>query len=539
LNAGGALTSYAYEPGGNRLDAIDSTDVALDANGNTTAEGARSFTHTAQNRLFEVYDGGNLTVTYAYNRLGRRITKTFPDGTGRRYVYATNGELLAETSLAGTVLIEYVYLNGTLIAQYQPDSDADGQTNWEAETQGGQSALLDTDRDGLSDATELALQGTHPDQADSDGDGFCDGYEVAQQTDPLDPGRMPTLAQGDLSGDGELGIGDALRLVGFAMDLTEPTTQVRAAADMDLDGEITADDGALLLRQILGMAQPAQLKVTDPSLTQRLLAWLLDTVIEPAHANPPGLGKIYYVHTDHLGTPLAMTDEAGIKVWSAVYDPFGATTPDKDPDGNGSAVALNVRFPGQYYDQETGLHYNAFRTYDPATGRYITSDPIGLQGGLNTYAYAHSNPVRWSDPTGLDVWFGGEGTASAHLLLFGGSGGIGSRTNLGTGETCSVRTICGRIGFGILVGGGGRALGSVLAPHCGKDIGGTSFQVGGDIIVPGGGGAGGALSAGGGLGAGINAGPEGGAGFSFGIDVCKVQVLGCTNTPEDCKECSQ
>ena len=239
VNAGGTLTSYAYEPASNRLDGVDSTDIALDANGNTTAEDARSFTHTTHNRLFEVYDGGSLTATYAYNGLGQRITKTFPDGTGRRYVYATSGELLAETSLAGTVLIEYVYLNGTLIAQYQPDSDGDGQTNWEAETQGGQSARLDTDRDGLSDATELALKGTHPSQADSDGDGFGDGYEVAQQTDPLDPGSMPRVAQGDLNGDGELGIGDVLRLVGFATELTKPTTEARVAADMNLDGEIT------------------------------------------------------------------------------------------------------------------------------------------------------------------------------------------------------------------------------------------------------------------------------------------------------------
>ena len=59
--------------------------------------------------------------------------------------------------------------------------------------------------------------------------------------------------------------------------------------------------------------------------------------------------------------------------------------------------------PGQYYDQETGLHYNYFRYYDPSTGRYITSDPIGLDGGLNTYSYALSNPARFADPLGLDV----------------------------------------------------------------------------------------------------------------------------------------
>ena len=74
---------------------------------------------------------------------------------------------------------------------------------------------------------------------------------------------------------------------------------------------------------------------------------------------------------------------------------------DEDPDGNGTAVTLNVRFPGQYYDQETGLHYNYFRYYDPSTGRYLRSDPIGLDGGLNTYLYANANPVKFIDPQGL------------------------------------------------------------------------------------------------------------------------------------------
>lgn len=64
---------------------------------------------------------------------------------------------------------------------------------------------------------------------------------------------------------------------------------------------------------------------------------------------------------------------------------------------------INLRFPGQYYDQESGLHYNWNRYYSPRMGRYISSDPIGIEGGLNTYTYALSNPVKYTDPLGLEV----------------------------------------------------------------------------------------------------------------------------------------
>lgn len=111
-------------------------------------------------------------------------------------------------------------------------------------------------------------------------------------------------------------------------------------------------------------------------------------------------GKVYYLHTDHLGTPRAVTDSQGEVLWRWDSDPFGATLPDQDPDGDGIPFIFNLRFPGQYYDQETGLHYNYFRYYDPSTGRYLTSDPIGLAGGLNTYAYVGENPINFIDPTG-------------------------------------------------------------------------------------------------------------------------------------------
>lgn len=114
--------------------------------------------------------------------------------------------------------------------------------------------------------------------------------------------------------------------------------------------------------------------------------------------------QIYYIHNDRLGTPKLLTDETGTPVWRAIATPFGQTSVDEDIDGDGINVVMNIRFPGQYYDAESGLHYNYFRYYDPSTGRYITSDPIGLRGGTNTYIYVRNNPLKYIDPFGLDTW---------------------------------------------------------------------------------------------------------------------------------------
>ena len=107
------------------------------------------------------------------------------------------------------------------------------------------------------------------------------------------------------------------------------------------------------------------------------------------------------LHTDHLATTRLATDNTGKVVWRWDGEAFGATLPNEDPDGDGVLVALNLRFPGQYADVETGLFYNYFRYYDPKVGRYITSDPIGLDGGDNTYRYVGNDPLGNFDPFGL------------------------------------------------------------------------------------------------------------------------------------------
>ncbi len=116
-----------------------------------------------------------------------------------------------------------------------------------------------------------------------------------------------------------------------------------------------------------------------------------------------GMAQAYYIHTDHLDTPRQITDINGALVWQwDNSDPFGDNVPIENPSGLGT-FEYNQRFPGQYFDKETGLHQNHFRDgYNPAIGGYTQSDPIGLAGGsFSTYTYAAENPISFVDPYGL------------------------------------------------------------------------------------------------------------------------------------------
>jgi RHS repeat-associated protein len=109
--------------------------------------------------------------------------------------------------------------------------------------------------------------------------------------------------------------------------------------------------------------------------------------------------SIYFYHNSHIGTPEVMTDQEQNIVWQARYTAFGKATLLTE------IIESNLRFSGQYYDSESKLHYNHFRYYDSEIGRYIQSDPIGLNGGINTYVYAYQNPIKYTDPKGLLVPF--------------------------------------------------------------------------------------------------------------------------------------
>ena len=229
----------------------------------------------------------------------------------------------------------------------------------------------------------------------------------------------------------------------------------------------------------------------------------------------------YYTYqNDHLGTPQKLLNQSGITVWSATYDGFGKATVDA-----ASTVSNNLRYPGQYYDAETGLHYNWMRYYDPNTGRYVTWDPIGLAGGINFYVYVYGNPSRWMDSNGLAV--GSATSLVTGSVMIGPAGGsISVGGVIGTdGTKCLVTQICMRIGFGFYAGVG-TSLGGGVSPGGTEDSGGGSVGIGGDVAV-GWVGWGGQVSTGGSSAGAGRAGPGVGIGLSAGVDFCYTLSLSC------------
>ena len=133
-------------------------------------------------------------------------------------------------------------------------------------------------------------------------------------------------------------------------------------------------------------------------------AWKDDTPAAVIFHDTASSQHIVYLEVDQLNTPRRGTDSTGKVVWTWTSDAFGNTAPNEDPDGDGIKTTINLRFPGQYFDAESGLHYNWHRYYDPQVGRYTQPDPIGVEGGVNPYAYVEGNPNSYYDPYGLWAW---------------------------------------------------------------------------------------------------------------------------------------
>lgn len=166
-------------------------------------------------------------------------------------------------------------------------------------------------------------------------------------------------------------------------------------------------------------------------------------------------GQVYFVRTDHIGRPVFATASAGVKVWEASYLPFGGVH-------TSFGTNMDLRFPGQWFQAEHGLHQNWMREYDPTTGRYLQADPLGLVDGASVYGYALQSPMYWTDPTGECVGPWAIACASAASAAI--NVGIGIVLDYYLGDGCYTWEELGRdAAIGAMFGGLGAAWSSVGA----------------------------------------------------------------------------
>jgi RHS repeat-associated protein len=187
-------------------------------------------------------------------------------------------------------------------------------------------------------------------------------------------------------------------------------------ADLDADGRIT--------RQYLWLGDDliATLDARQPKALQApaegFLAELTQTAQALWNSAAGQTDRLTFVHVNHLGAPIAATNQAGQILWQADYAPYGkvikvgAVRPER-VEGQRTDYTLALRLPGQWEDSESGLYYNDFRYYDPQAGRYLSPDPLGRMaealGSPNAYVYVNNNPLSYIDPWGL-ILFAFDGT---------------------------------------------------------------------------------------------------------------------------------
>ncbi|MFO7557789.1 MAG: RHS repeat-associated core domain-containing protein [Desulfobacterales bacterium] len=375
----GNTTSYSYEPGSNRLSTEDSWIFTSDANGNIIekrdSESADLYGYNTHNRLTNA-TVETLLNSYSYNGLGQRITKT-TDSIFTQYRYGINGELLAEMDSSDVVQFEYIYLNGQPLAMLSFVASAGSEEEY----------ILDNGDTGTSST------GTWTSDTDKKDKQYGDDFLYASGGTGSTYRWSPALTEG------------SYEVYAWWVKNRKNSSNVSYTIDHNgtIDTVIVDQTGGggtwALLGQYDFIGDGYEYVEVDDSSGRTVADAVRFLKID---TGPPSQTlTVHYIHNDHLGTPHSITDESGQIVWSAQYNPFGQATTDDDPDGNGQSVVFNFRFPGQYYDEETGLHYNYYRYYDPRTGRYLTPDPIGIEGGMNLYAYVGGNPVNYTDPTGL------------------------------------------------------------------------------------------------------------------------------------------
>jgi RHS repeat-associated protein len=400
----GIVDNYNYD--NSKLTSINSETFIYDNNGNLTHNGSNLFTYNLSNRLSSATTAFG-TYQYFYNALGQRIQKK-GEGVDVHYVYDQSGQLIHEVDIVTNIITEYVYVNGKRLTIHQgrfssdeivgDDSDDNIITvgDWSLVTKGknifhGSGYLKSPKGSGENSVTWPLFNATQ---------GKYDVY-ARWAENRNNASNAPYVVNHALGQD----------IVNVDQSKTGSSWKLLGSYTLNADSTIT-------------MSNNANGNVVADAIK-----------IYPINGATVYTTYNYFIHKNHLDAPVALSDDNGVKVWSASYTPFAKAIVSDDEDGDGVVITYNARTPGQYWDKESGLHYNYFRDYDPELGRYIQSDPIGLAGGINTYGYVGGNPVNAIDPLGLDtvfIWKPGTYTDSSGNSYPSSYGHTSSMSDYGT-----------------------------------------------------------------------------------------------------------
>jgi len=388
----GGNVTYQYDQGTNGLGHLTKM---------TDPNGATTWSYDSHGRVVQkqqLVNATTLTTSYQYDPVSGRLTAmTYPSGKNIGYTYNVAGQVTG-MSVNGSALISNT--------AYQPFASP---ASW---TQGnGKTYNRSFDQDGK--ITGISIGGSVPEIVSLT-------YDVA--------GRITQISNSAATAIAATTDTTALQYSNTSNRLVASTGSAAKRYTYDAAGNTISDgvhtfsyDGRERLVQVVSNGQTTQylinglgqrvgknttLFVYDESghllgeynggaVVQETI-WLGDLPVGVITATSQ-----YYINPDHLGAPLSISNNNGDVVWRWDHDPYGRIQPNQNPNNLGTFV-YNLRFPGQYYDQESGLYYNWNRFYAPTTGRYVSADPIGLGGGMNLYAYVQNNPLMRTDPRGLD-----------------------------------------------------------------------------------------------------------------------------------------
>jgi RHS repeat-associated protein len=418
-------------------------------------------------RKVQTTNGITFTTRYGYDTAGRPTSTTYPDGTVQDAVYDANGQLaeLGVTPSGGNRQIVitgityapfgpatgWQYGNGRVLLRnvnrnYQPEAIHDDAPGGLSLRYGFDAAGNLTQLQPANGNTTLAQYGydalnrlTHVKDGPTGTPIETYGYDATGNRTSLTNAGVTTAYTYTPDSHRLDKVGNTARLYDAAGNATKIGGNAKQFV-YDTTGRMTqVKTNGTLTRQYDYNAKGEQVRAyldtanayfvydeaghllgeygNDGAPKQQLL-WFGDLPVGVLQGSGAGQ-KLHYIEPDHLGTPRAIIDgtrNVAIWEWKLTGEAFGNTPPNQDPDQDGAAFNFDLRFPGQRYDSATGMNYNYFRDYDPATGRYVQSDPIGLGAGLSTYNYVGANSFRRSDQKGL-IAFGSTCDAQMRVAI--------------------------------------------------------------------------------------------------------------------------